>query len=131
KLASGEFDQRRIDDVLSKAAPALARIHAIQEKHDCVFITGLTADATFPHAFAVPTVARLAVLQMKQSRASGDMRAVEAAIRRALRLSRDPQPRGLDVCQLVSMSIDDNVIQGIQRLVLTDPELTVEHIDRI
>jgi hypothetical protein len=61
----------------------------------------------------------------------GDFKQIEAAIQRSFRLSRDLQPRGHEVCQLVSMAMDGRMLAGIERLIITDSRLTVQQLDRL
>jgi len=53
------------------------------------------------------------------ARNGGDFNLAEAGIKRGLRVSRDVQPRGHQVCQLVSMAIDGVIFGGIERLTST------------
>ena len=131
KLAAGSVPAQQIDQVLAQAAPALVQIDAAQAKPKCVFVTGLTVDALLPHAQAARTVSRLSLLQLGGAKKRGDFAAAEAAVGRSLRLSRDLQPRGFFVCQLVSIAMDGMILSGIERLILTDPRLTAEQCDRL
>ncbi|HEX5104467.1 MAG TPA: hypothetical protein VFV87_11680 [Pirellulaceae bacterium] len=117
--------------MLAKAAPAIRLIDAAQAKPKCVFITGLGIDALLPHAQAARTVTRLSVLQLQQARNKGEFAQAEAAVNRSLRLSRDLEPRGPLVCQLVSIAMDGMTFSAIERLVLTNPQLTAEQCDRL
>lgn len=131
KLAAGQVASQQIDDLLRKTAPMLAEIDAAQRKPKCVFVTPLRADALMPHAQAARSVSRLALLQLEQSRRTGDFESAVAAIGRALRLSRDLQLRGHEVCQLVSIAMEGQVLSGIERLTMMDPNLTTNQIDRL
>ncbi len=131
KLASGAYPADQIAAFLKSAQPVIAQIDAAQAKPNCVFVTGLGPDALLPHAQTARSLARLANIQLYHARNSGDFNLAEAAIKRGLRVSRDLQPRGPMVCQLVSMAIDAVVFAGIDRLTLNDPHLSVEQCDRI
>ena len=131
RLVDGTITLQRIEDVLLRAAPVLERIDAAQTTPTCVFVTGLSVDSVMPHALAVQTVSRLSILGLKQAQKGGDFKQVEAAIARSLRALRDLQPRGHEVCQLVSMSMDGRILEGIERLTLADSQLTVQHLDRL
>lgn len=130
-LAAGTISRQRIEDVLVRVAPVLEQIDAAQTTPKCVFVTGLSVDALMPHALAVQTVSRLSILQLKQAQKDGDFKQIEAAIQRSFRISRDLQPRGHEVCQLVSMAMDGRTLTGIERLTLTDSRLTVQQLDRL
>jgi hypothetical protein len=131
KLAAGSVPPPQIDQVLAKASPALAQIDAAQAKPQCVFVTGIGIDALLPHAMPARNVSRLCVLQLQQSRNNGDSAAAEAAVRRSFKMSRDLQPRGPEVCQLVSIAMDGMTLSGMERITLTDPRLTAEQCDRL
>jgi hypothetical protein len=120
-----------VEVVLNKVAPAVEGIDVAQANPECVFITGLGADASLEHAQAARSFARCSVLHIYYGRVKGNFNMAEAAIRRCLRLSRDLRPRGFMVCQLVSVANDGTLILAINRLLLTDPNLTVKQCDRL
>jgi hypothetical protein len=131
KLAAGSVPPQQIDQLLAKAAPALAQIDAAQAKPKCVFQTGLTLDALLPHAQAARTFGRVSLLQIQQARPIGNFPIAEAAVGRSLRLSRDLQPRGPVVCQLVSIALDGMILSAVERIVLGSPELKSADCDRL
>ncbi len=131
QLADGTIPLQRVEDVLLRTAPVLERIDAAQTAAKCVFVTGLRVDSVMPHALALQTVTRLSVLQLRQAQQLGDFHQIEAAIQRALRVSRDLQPRGHEACQLVSVATEQRILAGIERLTLADPGLTAPQLDRL
>lgn len=131
KLAAGGVRAAQVEKALTAAASAIQQIDAAQSKPECVFLTGLSMEAPLPHAQASRSLSRLAILQLHQARLKGDFDLAEAAVRRSLRMSRDLQPRGGLVCQLVSIANDGVVLGAIERLSLSDPRVTPEQCDRM
>lgn len=131
KLASGAISPQEIDDVLSKASTVLRQIDEAQTKPNCVFVTGLTSDTMLHHAQAVQAATRLSILQLGQAQLRGDFPQAIAALRRSLRLSRDLQPRGHEVCQLVSMASDGLILTAVERLLIPDTRLTVDDVSTL
>jgi hypothetical protein len=131
KLSAGTVPDIQIERVLTAAAPAIQQIDAAQAKPGTVFETTFNVDTLLPHVQASRTLARLSILQLAYARTKHDFALAESAIRRGLRMSRDLQPRGFAVCQLVSIAIDGLILQGIQRLTITDPQLTVQQCDQL
>jgi hypothetical protein len=131
QLVAGTIPPNQIDQVLKAAAPALQQIDAAQRKPGCVFETTFSADTNLSHVQAARTVARLSLLQIATARTNHSFALASDAIRRSLRMSRDVQPRGFAVCQLVSIAIDSLIMTAIERLTITDAELTVEQCDEL
>lgn len=131
KLAAGEFPDAQVDQVLNDAASVVEQIDLAQSKPRCVFVTGFGIETLLPHVQPARELARMSILQMHQSRVKGDFSIAEGAIKRALRMSRDLQPRGFMVCQLVSIAMDGVILSGIDRLTLNDPQLTPDRCDRL
>jgi predicted Zn finger-like uncharacterized protein len=131
RLVAGGVAVADVEQFLATTGPALDRIDAAQSKPSCVFVTGSDVLAVLPHAQAARQVARLAQLELFRARAKGDLQTVEPAIRRNLRLSRDLQPRGGIICQLVSLAMAAVVNQAILDFTLLQPDLTPEACDRI
>jgi hypothetical protein len=131
KLASGGVPASQVDQVVAAAAAATKQIDAAQAKANCVFVTGLNMDSNLAHAQAAASVAKLSVLQLHQARRQENFDLAEAAVRRGLRMSRDLQPRGPAVCQLVSIVSDSRLCQAVQRITLSDPKLTARQCDRL
>jgi hypothetical protein len=130
-LAAGTVPPQRVANVLTKAATAIQQIDAAQAKPKCVFQTGLSADSDLAHLQAARSFGQLAALQLYHARATGDFALAEAAANRGLRMSRDVQPRGPLVSQLVSISIDGQILTIIESVSLRDPSLTVQNCDRL
>jgi hypothetical protein len=80
---------------LESVASILKQIDLAQTKPECVFVREFDVTIMLEDAQSARSVVRASLLQMYLARAKGDAALAESAIRRALRLSRDIQPRGL------------------------------------
>jgi hypothetical protein len=131
KLASGGTSPALVEQALAAAGPALKQIDKAQLKPECVFVTELTFDALLPHVQDASQVARASLLEVFLAGAKQDSAMSELAIKRTLRLSRDLQPRGPLIAQLVSIAMDRIILDGVLKFTLTDRNLTVEQCDRL
>ncbi|HUG68090.1 MAG TPA: hypothetical protein VMM76_10070 [Pirellulaceae bacterium] len=131
KLQSGAIQPQQVEQVLNDAAEAVKQLDLAQSKSGCVFLTGYSIDTLLPHVQAAREVARLSSLQLFHAREKQDFAIAEGAVRRCLHLSRDLQPRGFLVCQLVSIAMDTVVLTGIERVTLNDPQLTALQCDQL
>lgn len=131
KLASGGTSPALVEQALAAAGPALKQIDKAQLKPECVFVTELTFDALLPHVQDARQVARASLLEVYLAGAKQDAAMRELAIKRTLRLSRDLQPRGPLIAQLVSIAMDRIILDGVVEFALTDRNLTVEQCDRL
>jgi hypothetical protein len=131
KLAAGDVSLAHVEQALSATKAVAQQTDAAQAKPQCIFITGLTADAVLPHAQASRSLTRLCVLQLYYAREKSDFNEAETALRRGLRMSRDLQPRGVSVCQLVSLANQGVLYSACERLTLNDPRLTAAQCDRL
>lgn len=131
-LFAGHFSAAQVDQLLEDTRMAVHQIDVAQSKPCCIFVTArFDVEGPVPHLKAMSTLNSLSILQLHQSIVHRDFALAEAAIRRSLRASRDLQPRGHLACQLVSMAIDEALLDAIERLTLKDPQLTTEHCDRL
>jgi len=131
KLVSGATSPARIEQALSAAAPALRQIDEAQLKPECVFVVEMSFDAILSHVQHARQVARASLLELYLAEQQQDAALRELAIKRTLRLSRDLQPRGFLISQLVSITMDRIILDGVLKFTLTDRNLTVEQCDRL
>jgi hypothetical protein len=131
KLQSGSVPQAEIDRVLADSQPALQRLDRAQEKPHCVFVTGLRVTSIVSHAMSSRQFGRLATIEMYRASQKADFNQAEKAVRRTLRLSRDLRPRGLLVCQVVSITLDNMVLAAINDFTLGARGLDAKQCDRL
>lgn len=126
KLAANQFSRQQVEQALNASKEFVEKIDLAQSKANCSFESEFSINTLLPHVQAARDLARHSVLQIYHAQKMGDTVTVNAAINRTLRLSRDLQPRGFSVCQLVSIAMDAVALDAIVRLVLNDPKLAAE-----
>lgn len=130
-LAADHLPSAEVDKLLRQAAKAIEQVDAAMQQSPCVFNARMQPESLFTHLSAVTIVKDLSLLQVKQGSVRGDNAQVQEALERSLRMARELQPRGPVLCQLESMKIEANTLEAIERVVLANPDLTVEQIDRL
>lgn len=130
-VVSGSTPQARGAETLSKAASAIQKLDEAQAKPQCLFVTEFHPSALLGHVQASRTVTKLSILGMHEGRQTGDFRVSEAAFRRGLRMTRDIQPLGHLVSQLISIANESLLLSGVETILLKDSKLTAEQCDQI
>lgn len=135
KLLTGEFSDASIAQLITDTRPAVALMDQAQKisisSERAVFMFGFRFDALLPESQAARQVARLATIECYYASKTGQIEPAHQAVERALQLSRDLQPRGAAISQLVSTSIDGSVADSVTNLLLNHPKLTKEDCDRL
>ena len=116
---------------LGDTRPGSRNWPAQQERPACVFETGMGITSLLPHVQAARQVARVAQWRIRRDLARGDFERPIQGVEIVLRLSRDLRPRGHEVCQLVSVSLDIACCQQMVPAILTAPRITLQHCDRL
>lgn len=136
RLLTGEVAVSDVEEVLAKSEFAIQKIDQAQstakeQPLSAVFDHELRVDALMPKVQAARQFARLMVIEayhaVEQNKIDDAIRSVE----RLLQLSRDLQPRGTDISQLVSIAIDQIAIRIVSQFLLEHPELTPVQCDKL
>ena len=104
------------DELLAELSEGFRLLAAAQARPGCVFESGLSSASWLPHAECARTVMRAALLQTGRALARRDADAMYADMEMLLRLCRDLCPRAGSICQLVSMSMQGEVLDLIARV---------------
>ena len=120
-----------IDAVLTLYEPGFRKLADAQRCDRCVFETGLGTDASLPQVQSARQVARVASLRVRRAVERRDFDAAIRDVEAMLRLVRDLQPRGTMISQLVAAFITRLTCTEMVTRILADPQLRVEHCDRL
>ena len=131
KITAGAITKKELDSVLAATAAAIRQIDAAQAKPACQFQSQYTLDEMLYHAEACRGLARLSMLHLYHARYNRDFALAATTVRRLLRASRDLQHRGVLVCQIVSIAIDDVLYTCLENVTLNDPALTAEQCEQL
>jgi hypothetical protein len=124
-------DLAAVDAWLQGYETGFEKLARAQRRPACAFETGVGLASLLPHAQAARQVARVAEWRIRRDLARGDFERPIQAVEMVLRLSRDLRPRGHEVCQLVSVSLDVACCQQMVPAILTAPRITAQHCDRL
>jgi len=116
--------------LLAELSEGFRLLAVAQARPQCVFEAGLSSASWLPHVQCARTVMRAALLKIELALARRDSDAVHADMEMLLRLSRDLCPRGCSICQLVSMSLQGEVLDLIDR-VLDLPWIEAANCERL
>jgi hypothetical protein len=136
KLLAGGVGDDAIARIVADSRAAIGLIDQAQATplstpRRAVFMFDLRTDGLMPEAQAARVLARLAMIELYHARKTNDVGSACKAVERALAMSRDLQPRGPIVCQLVSMAMDGSISNATSRLLLDHPSLTIADCDRL
>ncbi|MBS0266794.1 MAG: hypothetical protein JSS02_33005 [Planctomycetes bacterium] len=126
-----EVDLAMRAEVVAEYADAFATIRAAQQRPRCVFETGVGITALLPHAQASRQVVRLLDWKIEAEVAQGRLDDALDDVAMALRLSRDLQPRGHVISQLVSIALEALTETSLIPKVLASRKLTIEQGRRL
>jgi hypothetical protein len=124
-------DDAAVDAWLAEYQIGFAKLAAAQQRRACVFETGIGITALFPHAQAAREVVRVVAWRTRRDLARGDIERPIRDVAMILRLSRDLQPRGGMICQLVSVAVDNMCCQTIVPEILRADGIEERHCDRL
>jgi len=124
-------DEMAVDTWLAEYETGFEKLAEAQKRPQCVFETGIGVAALLPHAQAVREVARVVKWRTRRDVAQGDLERPLQDVEIVLRLSRDIQPRGGMVCQLVSVAVDGLCCEEIITQILRADGIGHEHCDRL
>jgi len=120
-----------LDALLAEYDVGFGKLLTAQERPRCVFQGNIGFEALGPHAFAVRQVIRVLVLRTHRDLRNGNIDSAIEGARVLLRLSRDLQPRGGTLCQVISTMTNQMCFDKIVRRVLATEGLKPEHCDRL
>jgi hypothetical protein len=120
-----------IDAVLTPYEPGFRKLAEAQRRDRCVFETGLGTDTRLPQIQSARQVARVASLRVRRAVERRDFDAAIRDVEAMLRLVCDLQPRGTMISQLVAVTVTRLTCTEMVTRILADPELRVEHCDRL
>jgi hypothetical protein len=120
-----------VDEVIKLYDAGFRKLAEAQRRERCVFETGVGLMALLPHVQEARTVTRIASLRVQRAVQRGDFDAAIRDVETVLRLTRDLQPRGPMICQLVVAAITQVVGVTMVPTILAAPGLQSEHCDRL
>jgi hypothetical protein len=125
------LDPAAVDEIVKLHETGYRKLAEAQRLPLCVFETGLSPTAMFPHAQASRQVARVSSLKLQRAIQRGDLAAAIREIELVLRLARDLRPRGATITQLVAVADSQFVFSGMLPAILASPRLRAEHCERL
>jgi hypothetical protein len=123
-------DEAAVDAWLAQYETGFQKLAHAQKRPQCVFETGVGVAALLPHTQA-RQIARIAKWRVSRDLARGNIDRPIEDVLLVLRLSRDLQPRGHVICQLVSAAMDNLCCEEIITQILRADGLGQEHCDRL
>ena len=124
-------DNAAVDAWLAQYETGFQKLAQAQNRPQCVFEAGLGVDSLVPHAQGTREVARVVKWRTRRDLARGDFERPIQGVETVLRLSRDLRPRGNQICQLVSVAMDQICYQESVVAILTAPGIEAKHCDRL
>lgn len=121
----------QIDALLGEYNLGFQKLYLAQQRPKCVFATGLGIDSLLPHAQAFRQVALVAELRVRGWLKRGNIDAALLDVATVLRLTRDLQPRGAIITQLVCAALTNVTAVYLVVPILNAPGLTTEQCDRL
>ena len=125
------MDDAAVDAWLTGCEAGFQKLADAQKRPKCVFETGVGIAVLLPHAQSVRQVARIAKWRVRRDLPKGNIDRPIQDVQMLLRLSRDIQPRGGVICQLVSIAMDDLCCGEIITHILRADGIEQEHCDRL
>lgn len=129
--APDNFDVERLEKAVAPYEEGFRKLAMAQTRKRCVFQSGLGIMSLIPHAQSCRQVARVAQMRVRLALNQGDLPAAIRDVETTLRLSRDLQPRGYIINQLVAVAMDNVVAKEMILPILAAPGLKAEHCDRL
>jgi hypothetical protein len=121
----------QIDALLVAYGTGFRKLIDAQKRPQCVFATGVTYASLLPHVQASRVVVRALTLKVQRELARRDISAAVNDVGIALRMTRDIQPRGGVICQLVAAVEIRLVVDDLVGPILASRDLQVQHCDRL
>jgi tRNA A-37 threonylcarbamoyl transferase component Bud32 len=121
----------QIDAILREYEPGLRKLQEAQDLAPCVFQIDIDTMAWLPHLEPARSACRILRLKVHRDLQLDAFDKALESIRMQFRIARDLRPRGTDVCQLVSLAVEDMVFDGIMRDFLPSKRLTSSHCERL
>jgi hypothetical protein len=109
----------------------LRKLREAQTRDQCVFATGIGADALLPHVQVARQAARVAALRVQQSVQRGNIPAAIRDVEMVLRLVRDLKRRGVTISQLACSAVDVFVGFTMVPAILSSSKLTPKDCDSL
>ncbi|NJN52682.1 MAG: hypothetical protein HC809_13910 [Gammaproteobacteria bacterium] len=125
------MDETAVDAWLAEYETGFQKLAEAQRRRQCVFETGVGVAALFPHADAAREVVRVAKWRTRRNLAKGNFDQPLQDVEIVLRFSRDIQPRGSMICQLVSVAVDNLCCEEIITQILHADGIQQKHCDRL
>lgn len=120
-----------IDALLADHRVGFRKLAEAQKRERCMFQPGVGITALLPHVQDARQVVRVASLKARRELEKGDVSGAIADAKMMLRLSRDLQPRGYIISQLVAAAVNTVVVKEIVLPILNAPGLTVRQCDTL
>lgn len=120
-----------LDAVLAEYKEGFRKLAEAQKRELCVFQTGVGFTALLPHAQTARQVARMAQIKIKREIDKGEIDAAIADVKTVLRLSRDMQPRGYLISQLVIGAMTTVAGKQMVEPILAAPGLSAAQCDKL
>jgi hypothetical protein len=129
--APEKIDRRAILDAATEYREGYRKLNEAQKRPKCVFATSLDLTALLPHVQAARQVTRFNALMILPFLDQGDVPGALAYANATLRLSRDLQPRGSTIGNLVSVAIDAMTYESMIKPILRSPTITAAQCDAV
>ncbi len=123
-------DEAAVDAWLAQYETGFQKLAEAQRRPQCVFETGVGIAALMPHTQARQVV-RVVKWRARRDLAKGNIDRPIQDVELVLRLSRDIQPRGGVICQLVSVAVDDLCCGEIITQILRADGIEQAHCDHL
>jgi hypothetical protein len=127
----GSLDNAAVDAWLAQYKAGFQKLEEAQKRPQCKFATGIGIAALLPHVQATRQVARVVKWQTRRDLARKDVERPVRDVGMVLRLSRDIQPRGAMVCQLVSVAMDHLCCDETVTQIVRADGIEKKHCDRL
>lgn len=120
-----------IDTVLADYEIGFKKLAQAQRRERCVFQTGIGFTSPLPHAQAARQVARISLLRVQRAVDRNDFAAAIHNVDSVLRLTRDLQPRGTMITQLVVIAMNQLMLHAAVPRILASPALNAQQCDEL
>lgn len=120
-----------IDEVIKLYDVGFRKLAAAQRIDRCVFEAGLGVAVLYPHAQVARQVARISALKARRAVDRRNLDAAISSLEPVLRLTRDLQPRGALISELVVAAVSNYMCADVVSPILASPGLRTEHCDRL
>lgn len=122
----------KLDEIIKLYDTGFRKLAEAQRRERCVFETDIGIFATLPHVDAARQVSRVASIRVQRAVERRDFDAAIRDVETVLRLTRDLQPRGPMMSQLVVSAVTQVVcFDIIMGRILPAPGLRDAHCDRL